>query len=32
LGERNKALELLRRSPLTQNNEQLTALLRQWQP
>ena len=31
LGERNKALELLRRSPLTQNNEQLTALLRQWQ-
>ena len=32
LGERSKALELLRQSALTQNNEQLTALLGQWQP
>ena len=31
LGERNKALELLKRSPITPNNEQLAALLGQWQ-
>ena len=32
LNQRDKALNILKRSSLTPNNEQLTALLRQWQP
>ena len=32
LNQRDKALDILKRSPLTQNSEQLSALLRQWQP
>ena len=32
LNQRDKALNILKRLSLTPNNEQLTALLRQWQP